>query len=884
MTLAAGTRFGPYQILAPIGAGGMGEVYRATDTRLNRVVAIKILPQHLSQNASLRERFEREARAISAISHPHICTLFDIGRENDTDYIVMEYLDGQTLADRLARGPLTIDQALRIGTEIADALDKAHRQGIIHRDLKPGNIMITRSGAKLLDFGLARYVDPSGERGAVSGVTDGPTVQKPLTQEGTILGTFQYMAPEQLEGTEADARSDIFALGAVVYEMVTGRRAFEGKNKTSLIAAIVSSDPPAISSLQPLTPMGLERVVKTCLAKDPEDRWQTAHDVALELKWITQEHSQPSARAERSTRRRFQRRLPWIVAVLVAAVAVALGIQSLRQVEAPRRQVRFQFGFHPGANVFHSAVSPDGERIASFVQKPGGQAVIAIRSLDGLEVREIPSLVTRTDLFWSPDGRVLGFTANRKLMKMELSGGPPQEICPSDYGVGGAWTEGNVIVFASRFGEGLFRVSADGGTPEVLTRLDHKTRESIHAWPKAVPGSDLVLFLRRTVASERNQIHAISAGGGTATKVIDADALIGATRLHLYYMRDGTLFRQPFDVRERKVQGKPERIIDQVSYSETWAAGKASVDATGSVLSYQQYVPRRIALRWFDRTGKPAGDLAIQEDVDSGRLSPDGKLLATDRFDPRHGANDIWVYDLARQIATRLTNSPAGDENPRWSPDGRSIVFESDLNGLYEPHIVPANGSAEPRLLLHHLGGDTYIHDWSRDGATLLLEASDPKTSNDLWTAPAAEPRRATRFLATAASEEDPKFSPDGTSIAYVSNASGRDEVYLQSFPPSEARQQISTSGGELPEWSPDGTAVFYVAQDKLMIVEMARRGGQIDPGVPRLLFQLPENRRSTSFTLHPDGRFLVPVYADGQPATEIQVIVTWPPNGDKQP
>jgi len=880
MTLAAGTKFGPYQILAPIGAGGMGEVYRATDTRLDRLVAIKVLPQHLSQNPSLRERFEREARAISAISHPHICTLFDIGRENGTDYMVMELLEGQTLADHLARGPLTIDQTLRFATEIADALDKAHRQGVIHRDLKPGNIMITRSGAKLLDFGLARFADPSGERRAMSGETDGPTVQKPLTQEGTILGTFQYMAPEQLEGTEADARTDIFALGAVVYEMVTGRRAFEGKNKTSLIAAIVSGEPPAISSLQPLTPTGLERVVKTCLAKDPEDRWQTAHDVTLELKWITQEHSQPSARAERSTRRRLQRRLPWIVAALAAAVAIALGIQSLRQLDTPPRQVRFQFGFLPGANVVHSVVAPDGERIASFVRQAGGESVIAIRSLAGLDVREIPGfLAPRTDLFWSPDGRVLGFTVNRKLMKMDLSGGPPQEICPSDYGVGAAWTEGNIIVFARRFGEGLFRVSADGGTPELLTRLDLKARESLHGWPKAVPGSDLVLFLRRTVASERNQIHAIPTGGGTATKVIDADALIGATRRHLFYIRDGTLFRQRFDLRDRKVHGKPERIVDQVYYSEIWAAGKASVDATGSVVTYERHVPRRIALRWFDRTGKPAGDLSIQEDVDTARLSPDGRLLVTDRFDPRHGANDVWVYDLARQIESRLTNSPAGDENPRWSPDGRSIVFESDLNGLYEPHIVPANGSAEPRLLLHHLGGDTYIHDWSRDGTTFLLEVSDPKTSNDLWTAPAAEPSRATRFLATAAREESPKFSPDGKSIAYVSNASGRNEVYLQSFPRSDARQQISTSGGELPEWSPNGTAVFYVAQDKLMIVDMARRGREIDPGIPRLLFQLPENRRSNFFTPGSDGqRFLVPVYADGQPATEIQVIFTWPP------
>ncbi|MGK2856560.1 MAG: protein kinase domain-containing protein [Thermoanaerobaculia bacterium] len=873
MPFPAGTSFGPYRLVEPIGAGGMGEVYRATDSRLERSVAIKVLPSHLSANAQLRERFEREARAISAISHPNICTLYDIGRENGTDYLVMEFLEGETLADRLAKGPLPVEQALRYGIEIAQALEKAHRNGIVHRDLKPGNIMITSSGAKLLDFGLACYARPE----AVPDVSLGPTLvaaHKPLTQEGTILGTYQYMAPEQLEGNLADARTDIFALGAVLYEMVTGRRAFDGKTKTSLIAAIVSAEPPALAQIQPFAPSGLERVVKTCLAKDPDERWATAHDVALELKWIQREASQPEARAERARGRKVRRALPWALAALALLAAAAIAVVSVGRA-APPREVRFRFQV-PAGSLHSLEVSPDGSMIAAVVR----EEAIVIRRLDGTVVRTIEGRDLSSPAFWSPDGKSLGYFSRFKLMRVDVEGGSaPQEIGEGNYGVGGAWLDDGTIVFAPQFGQGLFRVPATGGTPQPLTTLDPKKRESLHGWPRAVPGSDLVLYLRRTIAAETSEIHAIPAGGGAAVKVLEADALVGVTGRHLWFIRDASLWRQPFDARKRAVRGDAERVADRVLFREVWAMGPASVSRDESTIAFVEPLPFPVVMRWFDRSGKPLEDLATHEKVDIARLSPDGRLLATDRFDDRHGASDIWVHDLTRGIDSRLTTSRGSEEDPRWTPDGRSIIFGSDLYGLYEPWIVPADGSSEPKRLFEQLDGDTNVRSIAPDGNALLLEVWSTRTSNDIWVSTLAEPRAPRPFVVTESYEADPAFSPDGRWVVYSSGVSGKGEVYVRSFPAGDRLLQLSTGGARTPRWSPTGSEVFFLAQDKVMSVPLSPRGDALEAGVPRVLFTIPANAAGGSYEISPDGkRFLIPILTEGRKPNEIEVISRWPP------
>jgi hypothetical protein len=453
-----------------------------------------------------------------------------------------------------------------------------------------------------------------------------------------------------------------------------------------------------------------------------------------------------------------------------------------------------------------------------------------------------------------------------------------QTICEANYGVGGAWMADGTIVFTRRFGEGLVRVPAAGGTPAPFTRLDARAGETLHAWARAVPGSDLVLFLRRTVAAEQNQIFAVAAGRDPV-KVMDADALVAVTRGHLYFVRDAMLFRQAFDVKARAVRGQPERIVDRVRFSEIWANAAAAVDPTETTIAYLQPSPRKVTMRWFDRTGKPAADVATHEDVDIARLSPDGRLLATDRHDVRQGADEIWIHDLARGIDTRLTTTPAGDESPTWTPDGRSILFESDLQGFYEPYIVAADGSSPPRRLLTNRGGDTQLSDISPDGKTVLLQVSNPKTSYDLWTASVANPDDAAPWLATDALDVDARFSPDGKWVAYVSVSSGRGEIYIRSFPAADRLVQISSGGGQEPRWSPTGREVFYIANDKLVAVAVTPRGDALDPGVPRALFEFPADHANLNFEPGADGQqFMIAILADGPKPTEIEVVSTWPP------
>src|SRR5437867_6624632 len=505
MAITAGTRLGPYEVLAPLGAGGMGEVWKARDTRLDRSVAIKVLPAEFAENAQLKLRFEREAKTISQLNHPNICTLYDVGflgggpppsaadaaegrgaPQSGVPYLVMELLDGESLADRLTKGPLPIEQVLRYGIEIAEALEKAHKAGVVHRDLKPGNIMLTKAGAKLLDFGLAK---PASVFNA-----DGATQHKPLTQEGTIVGTFQYMAPEQIEGGEVDARTDIFALGAVLYEMATGKRAFEGKSKASLIASILTAEPQPITAVQPMTPASFDRVIRTCLQKEPDDRWQSAHDVATELRWVSEAPSTTTPRRARSL-------LVWSMAAILGVISIALAVALWRETQSARNEPAVRTLILPPENTTFDflgaaappAVSPDGKRIVFGAVEPGKKRMLYVRPLDSLVAQQLIGTEGATFPFWSPDGRFIGFFVDNALKKLEVIGGAPVTLCSVIDGRGGSWSpDGQTIIFTGRFAP-IYRVPSAGGTPSTVTTLEG--RDVTHRFRQFLPVGHHFLFL-----------------------------------------------------------------------------------------------------------------------------------------------------------------------------------------------------------------------------------------------------------------------------------------------------------------------------------------------------------------------------------------------------
>ena len=887
MALTQGTLLGPYEVLAPIGAGGMGEVYKARDTRLDRTVAVKVLPTHIAAREDIRQRFEREARVVSSLNHPHICTLFDIGRQDEIDYLVMEYLEGETLAQRLQKGPLPLEQALRYAVEMADALDQAHRREVVHPDLKPGNIMLTATGAKLLDFGLAKM----GARPAADGVT----LTKALTTEGTVIGTFQYMAPEQLEGKDADARTDIFAFGAVIYEMVTGRPAFSGKSQASLMIAILEGDPPALSTLHPLTPAALDRLVSDCLAKNPDDRWQSARDLLRDLKRITPGTGSSPGRPEAGLQAgglRHRGHIAWAAAALLL-FAIGWGAAYWQWKPEPARAIRFQI-HPPEKEVFWGfpVISPDGRKMALRVRGADGKFTLRIRALDSLPAQVLPDSVGAVSPFWSPDSRFLGFFADGKLKKIDVTGGPPQTLCEAIFPgptSTGTWNREGVILFSAR--GGLHRVPAAGGVPVAVTAVDAAKQEGPHSQPHFLPDGRRFLYqvggspeaagvyagdVDARPEAQRRKLVRRGRGGGYFWARSGSDG-------YLMYNQDSTLMALPFDAKSLQPKGDPIPVATELGAP---FGLPMSVSATGVLAYITGSAIRDTQLAWFDRGGKQIATAGAPAPYQSPALSPDEKRLAVSRSEGGGGgAADLWLLDLVRGIPTRFTFDPGYDGYPVWSPDGSRIAFAA-VRGTGSPRlyqkISSGAGSDEPLLKSSSVNLPT---SWSRDGRLILFDQQDPKTKYDIWALPVAgdgkpEDRKPYPVLRTDFEEHQGQFSPDGRWIAYVSDESSTQQVYVQTFPPSGGKWQVSTAGGVMPLWSRDGKELFYLALDRKIMAAPVKMGTTFEAGVAQPLFEARITGAGPfgyAYAVSADGRrFLVnTTLADNTPQA-VTVVVNW--------
>ena len=867
MSLQPSTRLGPYEIISAIGAGGMGEVYRARDTRLDRIVAVKVLPAHLSTNSQSRERFEREAKAISSLSHPHICPLYDVGHQDGIDFLVMEYLEGETLAHRLKKGPLPPEQVLQYAIQITDALDTAHRHGLIHRDLKPGNIMLTKSGAKLLDFGLAKVQAAE----AVAGMTALPTQTTPLTAEGTILGTMQYMAPEQLEGAEADARTDIFALGAVFYEMATGRKAFEGKSHASLISAIMTADPPSISTIQSMAPPALDHVVRTCLAKDPEARWQTAHDVLVELKWIAESGSKAGVPKPLIAGRRSREVL---LSVLFAVAFLAFAFVSyihFRENPVEVHPIRFQVPTPDKVTLDWfdwPEVSPDGRRLVFAGDNTEGKRFLWMHSLDSLATEAIAGTEGADRPFWSPDSRFVAFfSIDNKLKKIDISGGPAQTICDAETETpaGGTWNQDGIILF----GTPLRRVSADGGEPQPVLELNKSRREIDHEWPYFLPDGRHFLYLARSADTRESGTFTGSLDSSQTQLVIRGESNVRYVPPgFLIYGSQQTLLAQKFDAKTLRVTGRPFPIADQVGAFGLSPGSQFSASQTG-VLAYRGGVSGRVQLAWYNQDGKRLGSIGEPGLYPQIALSPDDKRLAVERVES--DARNLWILELASGIFSRLTFNSGGDFNPVWSPDGRELLFSSVRNNGPQDLYQKAVGGGEEEVVYQSPQNKGPYH-LSKDGRILFGDGT-----NFSQIPPTGE-RKPAVVLKSQFNQDLATVTRDERWVAYESNESGRWEVYVASYPTFTGMRQVSNAGGSQPLWTRDGKQLFYLTLDgKLAVVEL-KGGSTLEAGVPRVLFQpsVIVNPTQTEYGVTGDGKRFIFREPVGESAARLNVVVNW--------
>jgi serine/threonine protein kinase len=883
MPLNPGVKLGPYEIASAIGAGGMGEVYRARDTRLERNVAIKILPQEMASDPLRKQRFEREAKIISSLNHPHICVLHDVGSQDGLSYLVMECLEAEPLAKRLEKGPLPLEQVLKFGAQIADALDKAHRSGVVHRDLKPGNIMLTPTGAKLLDFGLAKpaFISAGGAT-----LTASLTQNTPVTREGTVVGTFQYMSPEQVEGKEVDGRSDIFSLGAVLYEMVTGKRAFEGKSQLSVASAILEREPAPLSAVKPMTPPALDHAIRKCLAKIPDERWQSANDLASELKWIGESGSQGGAPVELVTRRRRREVTAEIVAGLLGIFLLAtlpFVVQHWRRSPERRFTIRF-IQPPPEKSSFESglALSPDGRQLA-FVAHTAGKTQIWLRPLNGFDAHLLSGTENGWQPFWSPDGRYLGFFADGKLKKLEVTTGAVQTLCDAADPRGGAWNQNGLILFAPNPTSQLYEVSAEGGAPSPETALDLTEKVSSHRWPYFLPDGRHFLYMGYQSGRSRKPIWLGSLDSKEKKKVLESISKVEYTEPgYLIYIREHSLVAQRFELKNLELQGNPLPLGESVeAEGDIGITGRASFSvAEGGVLAYLVGERRQSQLTWYDRKGKVLGTAGPSAIYDEPAMSLDGRYVAVAR--KSHGAGSgIWVHDLARATQSRLTfGSAEYNGTPLWTLDGNRIVFSSNRNGYSDLYWKPSNGTGKEDLLFRS-ESNKYADDISRDGRYLIFENVNSASGlSELWVLPLVGERTPKPYLRTESYLTHAAISPDGHWVAYSSNETGGSAIFVQSFPEAGAKFQISNDGGDCPVWRNDGKELFYFGESNSIVAVSVETGATFRAGAPQALFSVATGGMSGSrsiFALSSDGqRILVNQLLEEFNRTPISVVANW--------
>ena len=880
MTLAPGSRLGPYEVVALLGAGGMGEVYRATDTRLKREVAIKVLPARFAGSAERRQRFEREARAAAALSHPRICAIHDVGSNEGIEYLVMELLDGESLADRLSRGPLPVDQVRRIGQEICSALDAAHGAGLVHRDLKPGNVMLTKSGAKLLDFGLAKLRERLEKPGF--SLVETWKGEETLTEAGAILGTIAYMAPEQLQGRPVDTRVDLFALGCVLFEMATGRRAFAGTTKASVIAAILSTDPPAVSSLSPGCPMVLDRLVRVCLAREPEARWQSAHDVGLQLGAI-QEDPAVVPLTVVSGPVRF---LPWAVAALAVLAAATLGVHWLNGRSVPREGtgVRFWVPPPPGMSFSGSfegrvfALSPDGRALAFIAAGADGTSRVFLRPLASLEPRPLAGTEGVNSIFWSPDSRSLGFFVGGKLKRLDpASGGAAVPVCDvRDATHAGSWGADGQIVFSMAQGDTIYAASTGGGAARPILRADPTKKEGRLTWPSFL--ADGVRFLYLAHRTDNSKALMLFEPGRPPREIgpIASDARHLESGF-LLFVREGTLLAQQFDPDTARLSGEPILVAPNLDYFLSSGSAGFSASRDGTIATHFGESSDRFV--WLDRQGRPGSSV-----VSPGRnmrmvLSPDGGRLLFDRTRPGVGTWDVWILDLARGGEERVTSAPETEIAGAWTPDGQGIFYSAnrgrspqlvrrDLETGRDEDVTPQSGFQQAQAV-------------SPDGRTLAFLERSPTRSGrfEAWTVALDGTGRRSALLPSTFRQSEIRFSPDGRFVALVSDETGRPEVYVTAFPPSGRKVRVSSDGASLMRWSRASGEILYVSADRKMVAVPVKTAPSLQIGKPAILFEVQGPRRWTGFDVTADGqRFLAIVPEVSGFEAPLSIVTGWSP------
>jgi serine/threonine protein kinase/Tol biopolymer transport system component len=879
MPLSAGERLGPYEILAPIGAGGMGEVYRARDTRLDRDVAIKVLPAPVAQHPERLARFEREAKVLAALNHPNIATIHGL----EDQAIVMELVEGPTLADRLAAGAIPLDESLRISAQIAEALEAAHEKGVVHRDLKPANVKVREDGTvKVLDFGLATAVQ-SGAREAGASVNS-PTLTMGATEAGVILGTAAYMAPEQAAGALVDRRADIWSFGVVLWEMLTGHRLFDADSMAHTLADVLRKEIPFDRAP---APPPIKDLLRRCLDRDVKTRLQAIGEARIAIaRYLV--HPESGAESPALARARPISKLPWIAAAVAAAAALALGYVSYRHAsEDPPPPMKLSIlppdkGSFAGNSI--PVISPDGRRVV-FGANAAGKTAIWVRDLDALTARILPGTEEGQYPFWSPDSRTVAFFQGSKLKRMDIAGGPSVSLCDSPGGGrGGAWA-GDRIVFGVAGTGVMYQVSAAGGAPTAVIKPDAAAGETLLRWPSFLPDGRHFLYSSNNSDPEKVAIEVADLASGAHQRVLGASSNavyvspLGTTQGHLLFARDQTLMAQPFDANKLQISGDALPIAEDVGIGVNSLQHQFSASRNGALVFKSGDSMDDLQLTWFDASGKPLGTLASR--INSfGVISPDGSTVVFDRRDPQTARMDIWLYDLMRGTTSRFTFGPNYNFNPVWSGDGRSIAFASNRDGTARVFQRATNAGAD-QILTPPLGDTpqtTRPQDWSRDGRYVIEETINRKGGFDLWLQPLFGDKKPFPYLATPFNETNARISPDGKWLAYVSDETRRYEVYVQPFPTPGAKAQISTEGGEKPVWSRDGKQLYFISADRKMMAVNVTTGEKFEAGSPRMLFETRiGNALGNRFDVSKEGRFLIPTETEQANDSPLTLIVNWP-------